>query len=466
MSLTVLPQASLHTPVGLVRVLHEAGSPRTGLLLFDSTQGAPTSCPRVSIVCVAPVAWMRETEEPGVYEDHEGRGIPDPVAWLRAHYRPAGDRSPGGAKGVPFCGGLAGVLGFEFAWELDRIEAACARAIGPSTWVGVYQSGALYDHDTCQWCLAGDAQAACWATLQRALGLPAAQAPAAHTSGDLWGMAQVGGDQEAYEAGVRQAKEAIVARGDLFEVNVTARWRSQWQGDGALGLYEAMAGGASGAYFGFLDAGTFALASVSPEQFLKVSGGQVTTSPIKGSAPRAPEDPGRDAELAQALAESPKDRAENVMIVDLMRNDLTQTCLPGSVEVTQLCEVESFAGIHHLVSRIQGRLDMAQCDSLDVLLSCFPAGSITGAPKLRAIAHIAQTEAVARGAYTGSMFYLGRGGDLEANVLIRTAQCFPDGTVYYGAGGAVVSDSDPKLEYEEALLKTRPLRLLLPGGGP
>ena len=204
-----------------------------------------------------------------------------------------------------------------------------------------------------------------------------------------------------------------------------------------------------------MDAQDFQIASVSPERFLSVEGRRVCARPIKGSRRRAEGDPARDRALAEELLSSAKDRAENIMIVDLMRNDLTQVCRLGSVRAEAICELESFAGIHHLVSTVTGELEPG-FGPLDALLACFPAGSITGAPKLRSIETIAQLEGSGRGVYTGSLFYASRHGRLDSSVLIRTAEIVGD-QVRYGAGGAVVADSDPELERREALLKVGPL---------
>ena len=271
-------------------------------------------------------------------------------------------------------------------------------------------------------------------------------------------MAQ--GDPEGARARyMEQVLAAVegVRCGDLFEVNYTERLEFAWP-DSPMALYHGLRQVASGDYFGYLDAGPWQLLSVSPERFLGVDPtGQALTRPIKGSRARH-DDPSLDQESGQALLASAKDHAENVMIVDLMRNDLTRVCALGSVQVTGLCQLESFAHIHHLVSTVRGQL-VPECSPTDALLACFPAGSITGAPKLRALEYIAQLEASARGAYTGSLFYASSGG-LDSSVLIRSVE-LRDGVARYGVGGAVVASSQPAAELEEAWLKAAPLRLAL-----
>ncbi|MEM1349940.1 MAG: anthranilate synthase component I family protein, partial [Myxococcota bacterium] len=369
---------------------------------------------------------------------------------------------------LPFRGGLAGLLGFELLQWIDppRVPLKCPRT--PSMWVGVFPAAAIFTHATSTWTLVGPADHPARRLL--AVGLEESTVPAAaHTpradraaGRPRWVEQGVGSgvDPEAvYPERVRACRDAIYA-GELFEVNYAERFDAAWPHSG-FSLYEAMRRVATGDYFAYLDAGDFQVASVSPEQFLEVRDGVLRARPIKGSCPRHP-DPEVDRDLATGLLASEKDRAENVMIVDLMRNDLTRVCRVGSVVADEICSLESFAGIHHLVSTVTGRLEDG-IRPLDALLSCFPAGSITGAPKLRSVEIIAEVEGSARGAYTGSMFYASAHGALDASVLIRTAELV-DGQARYGAGGAVVAQSDPVSEWREALLKRALFDRALSGG--
>jgi para-aminobenzoate synthetase component 1 len=190
--------------------------------------------------------------------------------------------------------------------------------------------------------------------------------------------------------------------------------------------------------------------SASPEQFLKLSAGSVETRPIKGTRPRS-SDPAQDRAAAAALQMSVKDRAENLMIVDLLRNDLGKTCAPGSVKVPKLFALESFATVHHLVSTVTGRL-AAGYDALDLLRGCFPGGSITGAPKLRAMEIIEELEPHRRGVYCGAIGYLGFDGGMNTNIAIRTA-VHSEGTMRFWAGGGIVADSVMEAEYQESFDK-------------
>jgi para-aminobenzoate synthetase component 1 len=190
--------------------------------------------------------------------------------------------------------------------------------------------------------------------------------------------------------------------------------------------------------------------SASPEQFLGLSAGQVTTRPIKGTRPRGPTRVEDDA-LRAALRESEKDRAENLMIVDLLRNDLGKVCRPGSIRVPELFKVESFATVHHLVSTVTGEL-RADSDALQLLRSCFPGGSITGAPKRRAMQVIAELEPDRREVYCGSIGWIGYDGAMDSSIAIRTL-LWSDSRVRYWAGGGIVADSELQSEYRETFAK-------------
>jgi para-aminobenzoate synthetase component 1 len=180
--------------------------------------------------------------------------------------------------------------------------------------------------------------------------------------------------------------------------------------------------------------------------------GRVETRPIKGTRPRGV-GPEHDAALGLALAESDKDRAENLMIVDLMRNDLSRVCAPGTVRVPELFALERYATVHHLVSTVEGRLEPGS-DALDLLRAAFPGGSITGAPKVRAMEIIAEIEPSCRGVYCGSIGYLSVTGELDTNIAIRTV-VVRGGRAYFSAGGGIVADSVPEHEYLETLDKAR-----------
>jgi para-aminobenzoate synthetase component 1 len=259
--------------------------------------------------------------------------------------------------------------------------------------------------------------------------------------------------RESYLKAVERVREYIFA-GDIFQANLSQRFETPLT-EPAWALYRRLRERNPAPFAAFLDFPGVAVLSASPERFLRVdAGGSVETRPIKGTRPRGV-GPEHDAALGQALAESPKDRAENLMIVDLMRNDLSRVCAPGSVRVAELFALEQYATVHHLVSTVVGQLAPG-ADALDLLRAAFPGGSITGAPKLRAMEIIAELEPSRRGVYCGSIGYWSVTGELDTSIAIRTAVA-RNGRVYFNAGGGVVADSDPADEYQETLDKARGL---------
>ncbi|MBL69481.1 MAG: aminodeoxychorismate synthase, component I [Verrucomicrobiales bacterium] len=246
----------------------------------------------------------------------------------------------------------------------------------------------------------------------------------------------------------RRALDYIRA-GDIYQVNLSQRFTAPWPGSG-WDFHRALHAASPAPFGAFLNAGDFQLASSSPERFLRLSGQHIQTRPIKGTRPRNA-DPQRDAQLAYELQSSEKERAELVMITDLLRNDLGRVCEFGSVQVPELMRLERFAQVQHLVSTVEGRL-RAGHSHLAALRDCFPGGSITGAPKFRAMEIIDELEPVTRGPYTGSLGYLGFNRESQFNIAIRTA-IIRDGQVHYQAGAGIVADSNPEMEYEETLAK-------------
>jgi para-aminobenzoate synthetase component 1 len=200
----------------------------------------------------------------------------------------------------------------------------------------------------------------------------------------------------------------------------------------------------------FINCGSICVASASPERFLKVTGGLVETRPIKGTRPRG-KTPAEDRRWREELWDSEKDRAELVMIVDLERNDLGRVCVPGSVRVPELYRLEEYPTVFHLVSTVVGRLEEGK-DTVDLLKASFPGGSITGAPKIRAMEIIEELEPVRRGIYCGSIGYLAFNGDADLNIVIRTL-LFTGENIYFQVGGGITIDSDPQAEYLETLDK-------------
>jgi para-aminobenzoate synthetase component 1 len=257
--------------------------------------------------------------------------------------------------------------------------------------------------------------------------------------------------RESYLAAVQRVRDYIFA-GDIFQANLSQRFEAATT-EPAWSFYTRLRRWNAAPFAAFLDFPEVTVVSASPERFLRVDAhGHVETRPIKGTRPRGV-GPEHDAALGQALAESAKDRAENLMIVDLMRNDLSRVCKPHSVRVSELFSLEHYATVHHLVSTVVGELSPGT-DAIDLLRAAFPGGSITGAPKLRAMEVIAELEPSRRGVYCGSIGYWSVTGELDTSIAIRTA-IVQDGRVYFSAGGGIVADSDPQQEYMETLDKAR-----------
>jgi para-aminobenzoate synthetase component 1 len=242
---------------------------------------------------------------------------------------------------------------------------------------------------------------------------------------------------------------ALIRSGDIYQINLSQRFFSPWSSSG-WELFQRLSAASPAPFSAYLDCGEFQIASSSPEMFLRLSGAHVQTRPIKGTRPRSM-DPTRDTELAYELQNSAKEMAELLMITDLLRNDLGKVCEYGSIEVPELVRLECYAQVQHLVSTIEGRL-RPDVSHFATLASCFPGGSITGAPKFRAMEIIDELEPVSRGPYTGALGYLGFNRESQLSIVIRSALC-KNGHAYFHAGAGIVADSLPAAEYEETLAK-------------
>ncbi len=266
--------------------------------------------------------------------------------------------------------------------------------------------------------------------------------------------------RDAYETAVRKAL-AYIREGEIYQVNLSQRFQSSFAGD-AFEAYLRLRTHSPAPFGAFLRYPDFAVLSSSPERFLRYEPRLrlIETRPIKGTRPRG-RDQAEDRALASALEASEKDRAENLMIVDLERNDLGRVAEVGSVVVPRLWQLESYATVHHLTSTVRARL-RADCDIVDLLRAAFPGGSITGAPKIRAMEIIDELEPVARGVYTGAIGYIGFDGSMDLNVAIRT-MVLKDGLASFHVGGGIVADSDPAMEYEETLHKGAGIARVLSG---
>jgi anthranilate synthase component I len=266
---------------------------------------------------------------------------------------------------------------------------------------------------------------------------------------------------ERYLAGVERVRDYLAA-GDVFQVNLSRGWRARFEPPPAPGaLFQRLRSHNPAPFAGLFAGEGWAVASASPERLVTVRGDLVETRPIAGTRPRLPGDD--EAARIGELVGHPKERAEHVMLVDLERNDLGRVCQPGSVEVDELMSVESYAHVHHIVSNVRGRL-LAGTTPGAVIRATFPGGTITGCPKVRCMQIIAELEGVGRGAYTGAMGWLNRDGDLDLNILIRSAELEGD-ALRFRTGAGIVIDSDPRRELDETRAKARGMLRALGGGG-
>ena len=368
----------------------------------------------------------------------------------------------------PFQGGLAGFIGYDYGRVLERVPAPRSDDLDvPDVLLGLYDWVISWDHQAERaWLVstgipdlraAGADRAARRADqVRELLARPAgatrrAQAPGAEAARPAAPLRSNFTRSEYLDA-VRRVRQYILA-GDLFQANIAQRFDAPLAGS-PFALYCRLRHRSPAPYAAWLDAGRFQIMSASPERFLRLDGRRVETRPIKGTRPRSA-DPARDAALGAELAASAKDRAENVMIVDLLRNDLSRVCRPGTVRAAELLALEALPTVFHLVSTVTGELEPER-DAFDLLRAAFPGGSITGAPKVRAMEVIAELEPSRRAAYCGSIGYVSVTGDMDTSIVIRTCVA-AGGRAYFQAGGGIVADSDPAAEYEETLDKARAL---------
>lgn len=259
-------------------------------------------------------------------------------------------------------------------------------------------------------------------------------------------------DAPGYQAGVRKVLEYLLA-GDAYQVNVAQRFTGGYEGNPKL-LFDHLRQRFAPPYSAWLDLGDEQILCLSPESFLEVDGDRVITRPIKGTRPRGAT-AREDARIREELVAARKDQAENLMIVDLLRNDLGKVCVPGSVRVPAMFAVESFRNVHHLVSTVEGRLRQG-AGVPELLAACFPGGSITGAPKRRAMEIIAELEPHSREIYCGTIFWMTGDGRFGSNIAIRTLLA-RDGLLHCWGGAGIVADSAPEAEWQECLDKVGPL---------
>jgi para-aminobenzoate synthetase component 1 len=379
----------------------------------------------------------------------------DPFALLKQYL----EIDPALSCELPFCGGAIGYFGYDLARRIEHLPARAAAVERiPDMAIGIYDWAVVVDHLEQKSWLVGQGRDPDtdikWNALAARFTHPLperARAPFRVTS-----SVTSSHTRDSYGRAFRRIHQYI-GDGDCYQVNLAQRFSAAASGDPWL-AYQALRVINPAPFSAYLSTPYAQILSSSPERFLRVERGAVQTKPIKGTRPRAGHSR-LDAELAEQLRVSVKDRAENVMIVDLLRNDLSKNCQLGSVRVPRLFDIESYATVHHLVSTVTGRL-RADRDAVDLLRGCFPGGSITGAPKLRAMQIIDEVERFRRGVYCGAIGYIGFDGGMDTNIAIRTLTV-SHGAVRFWAGGGIVADSEVESEYQESFDKARALLRLL-----
>jgi para-aminobenzoate synthetase component 1 len=416
-----------------------------------------------------------------------GRG-PGPNALEQARALLAPHLTPPLAGLPPFQGGIAGYLAYDFGAVLERLPAPRYDDLRlPDVVLGLYDWVIAWDHQEGRaWIIstgmpetgaagerrAADRLAMVRRVLEGAGGGASGRRLPAHFPGPPAPSYPVAGAGNTTEIGLRSSfthrgyldavtrvREYIIA-GDIFQANLSQRLEASLEED-PWHLYRRLREVNPAPFAAYLESGGVAVASASPERFLLLTpDGHAETRPIKGTRPRGI-GPEHDAALSRSLHESEKDRAENLMIVDLLRNDLSRVCRPGTVRVPELFALEQYPTVHHLVSTVTGTLQAGK-DAADLLAATFPGGSITGAPKVRAMEIIAELEPSRRGIYCGSIGYWSITGAMDTSIVIRTLVA-AGGKVCGSVGGGIVADSDPEQEYLETLDKARALLTALAG---
>ena len=413
-----------------------------GAVLLDA--GRPTAeRGRYDIIS----AWPEQTLQPEAAESAESF-----FQRLRQQLSALGQATLPDGLELPFIGGLIGYLAYDFGRRLEQLATTAAADLDlADARLGLYAWALISDHQQQTSQLVFHPALSVEQRSRLAALFSNARPTAALKHFQLAADFQSNLQQQDYAAAVERISQYISA-GDCYQVNFTQRFQAPCSGDPLL-AYRALRRACPtpfAAYIGL--AADEAILSLSPERFLKVSAGQVEARPIKGTRQRG-ESAEEDQRLADELLSSPKERAENLMIVDLLRNDLSRSCAAGSVKVPELFALESYPNVHHLVSSVCGKL-AADKDPLDLLAGSFPGGSITGAPKIRAMQIIEELEPSRRSIYCGSILYLDVRGEMDSSIAIRSL-LVKDGMVSCWGGGGIVADSDWQAEYRESITKVK-----------
>ena len=418
---------------------------------------------RFDIICLDPIATLvteRDSTKISRYRAHSLTSSSlsqlnpfDLVKQELAHYFPVQKSSE-----LPFSGGAMGSFSYDLGRKIEKIPEIAADDIPlPVMNIGLYLWALVFDHQDQVWSLVhyGSEQAAqtSLAWLQAKLKIKPKK-PEFSLLGD-WQPQLTKADYEVKFGAIQE----YIQSGDCYQINLTQRFSAKYQGN-EWQAYLKLRESNKAPFSAFIRLPQGALLSISPERFIQLRGEDIQTKPIKGTSPRYPT-AAQDQQSATQLRHSAKDRAENLMIVDLLRNDLGKVAKPGSVSVPHLFEIESFPAVHHLVSTVTAQLD-AKYDATDLLKASFPGGSITGAPKIRAMEIIEELEPSRRSLYCGSIGYISQDGQMDTNITIRTLVAI-DGIIYCWAGGGIVVDSTAESEYKETYDKVSKILPVLQG---
>lgn len=355
---------------------------------------------------------------------------------------------------LPFNGGAIGYFSYDLARRLEDLPSLAQDAEHiPEMAVGIYPWAVIVDHHQQKSYLVGQCEQSRWQDLIRQFSQPVNQE---HQTFKVTGEVKSNMDKDAYVQAFNRIKHYL-REGDCYQVNLAQRFVADCEGD-PWTAYQTLRKLNAAPFSCYLNFPEVQVLSSSPERFLKLTDSVVETKPIKGTRPRKT-DYAEDQQQIKNLEASNKDRAENLMIVDLLRNDISKTCKGGSVKVPMLFDVESYATVHHLVSTVTGILAENR-HALDLLKSCFPGGSITGAPKIRAMEIIEELEPNRRGVYCGAIGYIGFNGNMDTNIAIRTL-IHSKNTIRFWAGGGIVNDSVAEEEYQESFDKAAAMLDLL-----
>ena len=392
----------------------------------------------------------KKTNEINVSED-------DPLFLLKNIQQQVLDKLSSSTQDLPFLGGALGYFSYDLGRRFEKLPELAEQDINLADMaVGIYAHAVIFDHRRNQVFLICPEENRLMLEefLHKKLYKKQIKTSEQNTF-SLTSSWQSNMDKASYIEKFEQVQQFLLS-GDCYQINLTQRFNASYQGN-EFDAYIALRSENKAPFSAFIRLEDSAILSVSPERFLKLSEGKVQSKPIKGTMPRSV-DKQQDEQNAHQLANSIKDRAENVMIVDLLRNDISKACEANSVVVPKLFDIESFPAVHHLVSTVEGQL-AEQKDACDLLRGAFPGGSITGAPKIRAMEIIEQLEPQRRSVYCGSIGYISSCGAMDTSITIRTLICQKDEQnsnskkIYCSAGGGLVADSIATSEYQETFDK-------------